>query len=362
MTISSPSSSFTAGSLFHAGPVLLHRSENPWGASPRATEVAQAELLRLHRYPDPQHTDLIGALSSHYGVAGNRVAVGNGVDEIIMMLGLALRDVDRAVVNESTYQGYLKSLRAAGRRVVQIPLSHHQVDPGPLMAEMHRGPALVFVCNPHNPTGTLLDAEAVRSLCRTARATGSHLIFDEAYAEFADNSFTSALRWASEGASVSVLRTFSKAYGLASLRVGTLIGDPAVVSGIENVQDAMPYHVNRIAQAAACAALQDQEFLTQTQSYTAMARRMICSGLDRLGIMYLPSQANFVTAHLPGIASDVTRQLLAVDVHVRDATDLGMAGWIRISVGTPPEIHRLMCELTDILARLRTGPPVSPAA
>ncbi|KOV87473.1 hypothetical protein ADL01_04140 [Streptomyces sp. NRRL WC-3618] len=334
-------------------PLLLHRSENPWGASPKAVEAARAELLRVHRYPDPQHTALIDALSSHHRVTTDRVAVGNGVDEIIMMLALASRDLGRAVINEATYQGYVKSLTAVGLRVAQVPLEDHRVGPAALVEEMHKGPALVFVCNPHNPAGTVLDADAVRSLCETARATGSHLVLDEAYAEFADDSFASGLPWAREGSGVSVLRTLSKAYGLAALRVGALIACPDVVSRIETVQDAMPYHVNRLAQAAACAALEDQEFLEQTRVRIATARRALCSSLDRLGITYLPSQTNFVTVHLPGSASRIAQQLLADHVHVRDASDMGMPGWMRISVGTPSDVLVLVRRLEAALASYR---------
>ncbi|WP_327699120.1 pyridoxal phosphate-dependent aminotransferase [Streptomyces sp. NBC_00459] len=335
---------------FPPAPLLLHRSENPWGASPKAVEAARAELLRVHRYPDPRHTALIDALAAHYGVTTDSVAVGNGVDEIIMMLALALRDTGRAVVNEATYQGYPKSLDAVGLRVTHVPLDQYRVCPAALKEEMHKEPALVFVCNPHNPTGSVLDADAVKSLCETAYATGSYLVFDEAYAEFADDSFTTALPWAREGGPVSVLRTFSKAYGLASLRVGALIGGPDVVSRMETVQDAMPYHVNRLAQAAACAALADQAFLEQTRVYTDTARTMLCCALDRLGITYLPSQTNFVTLHLPGSALKVTRQLLAEHVHVRDTTDMGMPGWMRISVGTPSDILTLIGRLEGALA------------
>ncbi|MET8979298.1 histidinol-phosphate transaminase [Streptomyces sp. NPDC004539] len=331
-------------------PLLLHRSENPWGASPKAVEAARAELLRVHRYPDPRHTALIDALTAHYQVPPGRVAVGNGLDELIMMLAIALRGIGRAVVNEATYQGYPKSLEAVGLRVVQIPLEHHRVGTEALVEEMNRGAALVFVCNPHNPTGSVLDAGEVTSLCETARATGSHLVFDEAYAEFADESFTSALPWARQNGCVSVLRTFSKAYGLASLRVGALIGGAETVSRIETVQDAMPYHVNRLAQAAARAALEDQAFLEQTRVYTATARMTLCCGLDRLGIRYLPSQTNFVTAHLPGRVAEVTRQLLAEGIHVRDASDMGMPGWMRISVGTPSDVLILMNRLETALA------------
>ncbi|WP_416973033.1 pyridoxal phosphate-dependent aminotransferase [Streptomyces sp. 4F14] len=333
-----------------AAPLRLHRSENPWGASPRAVDAARAELLRVNRYPDPSHTALIDALAAHHRVAADRIVVGNGLDEVVLMLALALRDTGRAVVTEATFQGYPKSLEATGLDVTAVPLDRHRVGHRALVAQMERGPALVFVCNPHNPTGSVLDADAVHDLCDAARATGSHVVFDEAYAEFADDSFTSALPWAREQGNVSVLRSFSKAYGLASLRVGALIGDPGAVARTAAVQDAMPFHVNRLAQAAARAALADQAFLEQTRIRTAAARLTLCTGLDRLGIRHLPSQTNFVTLHLPGTAPEVTRQLLADDTFVRDTTDLGMPGWIRVSVGTPAEVltfvRRLEAALT----------------
>lgn len=332
-------------------PLLLHRSENPWGASPKAIEAAHAELLRVNRYPDPRHTALIEALAAHYCVTTDRVVVGNGADEIIMMLAIALRDIGHAVVSEITFQGYPKSLEAVGLPVVRVPLENNRVGIAALIEEMNRRAALVFVCNPHNPTGSVLDAASVQSLCEAARTTGSHVVFDEAYAEFADESFVSALPWARECGAVSVLRTFSKAYGLASLRVGALIGGPDLVSRVETVQDAMPFHVNRLAQAAACAALEDQAFLEQTRALISVARKALCGHLDRLGLTHLPSQANFVTVHLPGIAADVTRQLLADHVLVRDTADMGMPGWVRISVGTPTEVLTLVRCLEAAITR-----------
>ncbi|WP_075737570.1 pyridoxal phosphate-dependent aminotransferase [Streptomyces acidiscabies] len=347
----SPQTRAPAAHTATAAPLLLHRSENPWGASPRAVEAARAELLRVNRYPDPSHTALIDALAAHHRVTTDRIVVGNGLDEVVLMVALALRDLGRAVVTEATFQGYPKSLEAIGLTVTSTPLDRYRVDPAALIAEMKKAPALVFVCNPHNPTGSVLDAGAVHDLCDAARATGSHVIFDEAYAEFADDSFTSALPWAREQGNVSVLRTFSKAYGLASLRVGALLGDPGVVARTAAVQDAMPFHVNRLAQAAARAALADQAFLEQTRTRTATARMTLCACLDRLGVAHLPSQTNFVTLHLPGTAPEVTRQLLADDTFVRDTTDLGMPGWIRVSVGTPAEIltfvRRLEAALTQ---------------
>ena len=259
-------------------PLLLHRSENPWGASPKAVEAARAELLRVHRYPDPQHTALIDALSSHHRVTTDRVAVGNGVDEIIMMLALASRDLGRAVINEATYQGYVKSLTAVGLRVAQVPLEDHRVGPAALVEEMHKGPALVFVCNPHNPAGTVLDADAVRSLCETARATGSHLVLDEAYAEFVG---TTLIGLRDEYPNLIVVRTASKAYALAGLRVGFAVARPEVIARMNPFRP--PGSISTVSVTLVTEALRDDSILDTNLARVETERTRLTEALRALG-------------------------------------------------------------------------------
>jgi histidinol-phosphate aminotransferase len=333
--------------------VRLDRNENPDGPSPHAIRAATDSLRCLHRYPDPSYHDLITEIASHYNVDPDRVTVGNGGDEIILMLALAAREVQRpAIISESTFQSYPMSLQAAGVPVIQHPLIDYSVPVDLFIASFGAGASIAYVCNPHNPVGGILSAESVDRLCAAAQENDVVVVFDEAYAEYTEGeSFRSALSAAAHDRNVCVMRTFSKAYGLAALRVGYVVGDPAVVARLRHMQMAFPYHVNRMGQAAAIAALRDQEYLTQIREKNRVARDVLYLGLSDLGITYFPSHTNFVLAHLPGSASHVARELRAnAGLFVRDTADLGLTGRLRISVGRSDEMSTFVSELAQIMA------------
>ncbi|MGH3166420.1 MAG: aminotransferase class I/II-fold pyridoxal phosphate-dependent enzyme [Trebonia sp.] len=331
----------------------LHLSENPYGPSPQAVQAARDSLRSLHRYPDPSYGDLINGIAAHYNVDPNRVAVGNGADDLILMLALVARETQRpAVISENTFQSYPLSLQAAGVPVIQHPLVDYSIPVDLLIASFGAGASVAFVCNPHNPVGGILSADAVDRLCTAAREDDVIVVFDEAYAEYADGEgFHSALSAAAHNRNVCVMRTFSKAYGLAALRIGYVIGDPAVVARLNNMQMAFPFHVNRTGQAAALAALRDQKYLARICEKNRVARDLLYLGLRDLGIKYFPSHANFVLAHLPGSASHVAAELRTnAGMFVRDTANLGLTDHLRISIGRPDEMSALVSELTQLMS------------
>lgn len=331
----------------------LHLSENPYGPSPHAVQAAMDSLRSLHLYPDPSYHDLITGIAFHYNIDPDRVMVGNGADEVILMLALAAREVGRpAIISESTFQSYPLSLQAAGVRVIQHPLIDYSVPADLFIDSFGAGASIAFVCNPHNPLGGILSADSVDRLCAAARQNDVIVVFDEAYAEYTDGEgFRSALSAAAHERNVCVMRTFSKAYGLAALRIGYVVGDPAIVADLRRMQMAFPFHVNRMGQAAAIAALRDQEYLTQIREKNRAARDLLYLGLSDLGITYFPSHTNFVLAHLPGSASHVARELRTnVGMFVRDTADLGLTDHLRISVGRPDEMSAFVSELAQIMA------------
>jgi histidinol-phosphate aminotransferase len=352
--------------MMSAGPPLvarprvgtrLHLSENPYGPSPHAIQAATDSLRSLHRYPDPSYHDLITEIAFHYNVDPDRVMVGNGADEIILMLALVARELQRpAIISENTFQSYSMSLRAAGAPVIQHPLIDYSVPVDMFIASFAAGASIAFVCNPHNPVGGILSAESVSRLCDAARENDVIVVFDEAYAEYTEGEgFRSALPAAADR-NVCVMRTFSKAYGLAALRIGYVIGDPAVVARLRRMQMAFPFHVNRVAQAAAIAALRDQEYLTRIREKNSAARDLLYLGLRDLGIVHFQSHTNFVLVHMPGSASHVARELRTnADLFVRDTADLGLTDHLRISVGRPDEMNAFASELAQIMAA--TPPP-----
>ncbi|MFL6125207.1 pyridoxal phosphate-dependent aminotransferase [Actinophytocola sp.] len=334
----------------------LHLNENPLGASPNAMAAAELALRDINRYPDPAHTGLIRAIARRRAVDEARIAVGNGVDEVILMIALAFRAESRLVLlNSQTFQVYARSVRAVGLPSIEQPLRDYRIDVERVVASFAEGVRLAFVCNPHNPTAALLCEEEVHSLCAAAQRHDAVVVFDEAYAEYVpEQDFASAIPRAAAGRNVCVMRTFSKAYGLGGLRVGYLIGDPDVIARINKVQSAFPFHVNRIAQAAAEVALADEEFLERTRTSNRDARDLLCRGLDELGVEHLPSKTNFVLIRLPGLGSHVAETLRRADrTLVRDTADLGLVDYLRVSVGSADEVVSFLRKLEKVLHQQR---------
>jgi histidinol-phosphate aminotransferase len=331
----------------------LHRNENPGGASAVALRAARAAVAELNRYPDPDCDALRGALARHCGVGEENIAVGNGLDEIIFLLSVAaLSDPRPAILTENTFLSYSKSLDGIGKAYRTIPLEDYHVPVRALTRSFAEGAALAFVCNPHNPTGTIFAQDGIQQLCETAQCENVLLIIDEAYAEYAESineGFVSALAFASSMTQVCVLRTFSKAYGLAGLRIGYLVGDSAVVVKINRIREALPFSVNRVAQDAALLALQDQEFIERTGRENRIGLATMYEGLNKIGISYVPSHANFVLIELPDQAERVATELAARGIMVASAAKMGMPRHIRLSVGSSAEIDGLLGELEDVL-------------
>jgi histidinol-phosphate aminotransferase len=285
-------------------------------------------------------------------VPGDRVAVGNGADELILLLALAHRRSAFALICEQTFQSYALSLATAGVEFQELALRDFAVDVHAFTTAFAEGAGLAFVCNPHNPTGPLLGPAEVATMCTAARGNGAVLVLDEAYAEYAGPCFASALPWAAADAGVCVLRTFSKVHGLAGLRIAYLVGDSAVVRAVRQVQRAIPFHVNALACAAALAALGDLEHVAWTVAATERAKSSLVAGFELLGIACLPSAANFILIHLPGRAAAVAELLAKAGFPVRDVTGLGLPDRLRVTVGTPNEVDQFVDVLGGILANV----------
>ncbi|MFE3661170.1 pyridoxal phosphate-dependent aminotransferase [Streptomyces sp. NPDC059165] len=329
----------------------LHAGENPYGASPGVLSVLAAELGSVHHYPDRPDADLLAALVQHHDVAPERIALGNGIDEVILLLALALADEGQpTVITGGTFLSYAESLRAARRPFVACPLDGYRQPVDEVAGHLRRGAPLAFVCNPHNPTGGLLDLTELSVLQDAAAEGGGVLVVDEAYAEYAGQGFTSAMSLAAEGSGVAVLRTFSKAYGLAGLRIGYLIADPTVTAAVERARGALPYSVNRLAQHAAVAALADQRYMREAVAAVAETRERFRAELLAMGLDSPPSHGNFVLVRLGPRAPRTAAHLRALGCLVRDTADMGLPGHLRISIGTPAQMRRALAALGKAMA------------
>lgn len=336
-------------------PIRLSLSENPYGCSPLAREAARAELGRLDRYPDSSCLALRAGLAAHHGVAEDEVLVGNGIDELLSMVAAQwLRGDGAGVCCNLTYFGHAAAVLAAGgtlRRAAMGP--DGALDPQAI-AELMAGARIAVVCNPHNPFGTALDSDGVQWLIDDANRTGCLLVLDEAYAEFA-----SADRWSSglrrlDEADVVVLRTFSKAYGLAGLRCGYAIARPELLTRLSVARHVTPFSVNRVALAAARAALGDSAFLDEVVAGTRSTRGRIRCALRAAGHEVSNSQANFLLVTTRQPAEMVADRLLREHgVHARPCESLGLPRGLRLGMCRPEHEDGLIAALIDALGERR---------
>jgi histidinol-phosphate aminotransferase len=290
-------------------------------------------------YPDPDARALRARAVAVYGLPADRILAGNGSDELIALLLRALVDPgDRVAYPVPTYSLYRTLVAVQGGAAVEVPWPPDFRLPAALAEARAR---LTFLCNPNSPSGTCLPLEQVEAL---ARRLDGVLVVDEAYVDFAR---TTALPLAGRLPNVVVLRTLSKSFSLAGLRVGLAFGDPALLTGLRTVKDS--YNLNRLSQVAAEAALADLPAMEANVARIRATRATLTAGLERLGFMVLPSEANFVLARRPGTdLGPLAAALAARDILVRHFTTDGLADALRITVGTDEEIATLL----DALAAL----------
>lgn len=347
------------GGRDHDDLVRLHLSESAYGPSPTALRAAEAALRSVRWYPDPARTVVTEVLAEHWDLAPGELTVGNGSDELVLLSCLALAPSGApGLVSAGTFPGYRTALQATGRAVREVPLAGTGFDVAAFARELP-GAGIGFVCNPHNPTGSALSGEDLALLIGTARRSGVPLVVDEAYMEFAPAG-TPQVRdhLPDRAAPVLALRTLSKAYGLAGVRIGYALGAPALVGAVRAAQASLPFSVNRPAQAAAVAAVADQRHLDSVRLRVAGDRDWFTAELRRRAVPYLPSVTNFVTVAAGDSARVQERLHRETGILVRDAGAFGLAGHLRVSLGPRDHLRRFLAAADELGLR----PPPSPRA
>jgi histidinol-phosphate aminotransferase len=330
------------------GAIKLASNESPIGPSPRAVAAVRDALAGVHRYPDGASFALRRKLAQRLGVDGSQLVFGSGADEILELLAkCVLGPGDECVFAWPSFAMYPIVVRGMGATPVAVPLDAglaHDLD------AMRRaiGPRtrLVFVCNPNNPTGTSVGAQAFDAFVGSL-PDDVVLAVDEAYVEYARRpDFPKSLPWLARRPGTIVLRTFSKIYGLAGLRIGYGVADRELASYLERARH--PFNVNRLAEAAAIAALDDAPHAERSRAVNAEGMAYLSRELPALGCEVWPSDANFVLAR---IGAGVCDRLLREGVIVRPLAGFGMPEHVRISIGLPEENERLV----KALRRIREG-------
>ena len=283
-------------------------------------------------------------LGAHYGLPGENFVIGNGSNELIEMSFRAMKHATRngVIVTESSFAFYDIAARIYGYDTKKVPLADLTTDLRQIAAAIDEKTRIIFLNNPLNPTGTMYNARDFVNFI-TALPPDVLVVVDEAYAEFAQSpQFPRTLSYIKDRP-VLIFRTFSKAYGLAGLRVGYCIGDPALVSFLERTKQ--PFSINLIACLAARAALKDEVRLKKVLDNSALARSFYYDALKDMGLEYIPSEANFVLIRVGDKAEEITRKLFDRKVLVRFMGSYGFPDCIRISFGTPAENRRCIEEL-----------------
>jgi histidinol-phosphate aminotransferase len=330
-----------ASEVSGAPPALLASNENAWGPSPAAVRAAQEAALSMHRYPDPGGQRLTSLLAERFHLQPEQIMLGDGADQLIRLLALAyLSPGNAAVIPRPSFQAYNLAVTVAGGLSVPVPLSPTgAVDPMRLAGAVSSATRIVFICSPNNPTGPAVPFAALRDAVEKLRSRPLLVVVDEAYQEFADDgSAATAIDLVRQNLPVVVLRTFSKAYGLAGLRIGWAAAPKPVIDVLTAVRE--PFSVNRIALAAAEAALLDPDHLQRVVAAVGAARRRFLDRATALGLVHYQSQANFATIKAGAAGPEVAALFAAEGVMVRATEPFGLARHLRVTMGTDDEMQR----------------------
>jgi len=352
-----PSYPVASGYDLGAGIAMLASNESPFAPLPEVVQAAARVLSATNRYPDPGYMPLRRALSERYGIAPSRIALGNGSCDILLAAGEALLEPGAEVVYAwPAFSEYPHLEAASGATAIRVALDgDDRHDLAAMAAEVTVATRLLLICNPNNPTSTAVGLDAVQELL--ARVP-SHVcvVLDEAYCEFslALGDPYASVELLRKHPNLVVLRTFSKVYGLAGMRVGyALCGSEELPAAVNKVRQ--PFHLNAAAQAAAVEALRHQDAVERRVAQTLATRLELEEGIRRLGLWAAESDANFVWLRLPeaedpGRAeADVVAGLRERGVLVRAGGSLGRCGALRVTVGTDEENDRLIAALGELV-------------
>ncbi len=327
--------------------IKLASNENALGPSPHALEAMRNEAARMHLYPDGGCYYLREALASQLRLEPSHILPGNGSNELIELLGhVFLSEGDQIVMSERAFVIYKLMAMLFKAETVAVPMDGFTHDLDAMREAITPATKLVFIANPNNPTGTCVPSDA---LDRFMDQVPDHVltVIDEAYIELLPpEEQPDTLRYVREGRKVCVLRTFSKAYGLAGLRIGYALGSDELISLLDRARQ--PFNVNYMAQVAAAAALQDQAHVEATRRMVRDGLDQLAGALDKVGIRYVPSCVNFMLVDV-GKGREVFEALQEAHVIVRPMDGYGLPEYVRVTVGTEEENARFLDALVDVL-------------
>ncbi len=330
--------------------VKLASNENPMGPSPAVKAAIEAALPELTRYPDGNGFSLKQALAERLGVATDGITLGNGSNDILELVTRAFVGPEHEVIfSDHAFAVYPIVTQAVGAKAVSVPAKNWGHDLVAMAAAITDSTRLIFIANPNNPTGTWIErAELEAFLAKVPERV--IVVLDEAYTEYVEtDDVPNGMDYLSQYSNLLVSRTFSKAYGLAALRVGYGVSCPAIADTLNRVRQ--PFNVNALALAAALAALLDEPYLIESRRLNRVGMQQLEDGCAAMGLSWVPSRGNFLAIDLGREAAPVFQALLREGVIVRPVANYGMPNHLRVTVGLPEENQRFLDALKLVMLR-----------
>ena len=332
--------------------IKMASNENPLGPSPLALKAIQEYLPQINFYPDGDCFSLKKDLAEHFALAKENIIVGSGADELIFLAGTAYLDPgEEMIVAHPSFSEYESAALQMNARPVRISCREFNYDLEGMAAAVNAKTKLMVICNPNNPTGTIITHQELEIFLK-ALPPDILVIIDEAYKEYVtDPAYPRSLEFLKNGCNVLILRTFSKGYGLAGLRVGYGLAPEAVIADLNTIRP--PFNVNSVAQVAARAALKDQRHLEAVQTLNNRGKEFLSREFQRLGLFYLPTEANFFFVDVGVDSQLLFQKLLQKGIIVRGGKNFGFPRFIRVSIGLEEQNIRFIKALEGSLKELQ---------
>ncbi|MBR9869673.1 MAG: histidinol-phosphate transaminase [Gammaproteobacteria bacterium] len=334
--------------------IKLASNENPLGPSEKAMAAARKALEESCLYPDGNGFALKQALVNRLGVAMNQITLGNGSNDVLEVIARCFAGPESEVVfSQYAFAVYPLVTQAIGAKGVSVPAKDWGHDLDAMAEAVNARTKLIFVANPNNPTGTVHTADAIEAFLQRIP---EHVlvVLDEAYCEFlTGEEYPDGIQLLERFPNLIVCRTFSKAWGLAAMRVGYSISSPEIADVLNRVRQ--PFNVNSVALAAAAAVLEDDAYLNRSREVNEAGLRQLAEGFDRIGLSFIPSVGNFIAVDVGEQSAAVYQALLARGVIVRPVAGYGMPNHLRVSVGLPDENERFLSALSEALTSAQEG-------
>jgi len=328
--------------------IKLASNETSIGPSPLAVEAIKKEVENINLYPEGSSRALREKIAHKLNIDKEMIIVGNGADNVIDLIGMAfINDGDEVITGEITFPAYETITKIMGGKLISVKLKNFRFDLEEIIQRINEKTKIIFLCNPNNPTGTIVEKEAVADFMEKVPPEVI-VVFDEAYYDYVeDKNYPDSLSYVLEGKNVIILHTFSKIAGIAGVRVGYGIAKPELIGYLNRVVN--PFTTNRLAQVAALASLDDEEHRKKVLRSNQEGKKYLYKELKELGLFYLPTEANFVFIDLKGDSEVIFEKLLKKGVIIRPGETWGCPNFIRVTIGTAYENEKFIQAIKELI-------------